>query len=327
MPRLMRYTHLSWALGYTGVLFVKWFPTAALSALILIMSGCASTQNDNQSQWVYPPMAVPLQSSLQQQVQIARLTQLLQRTDLPDDVRAKMFYERGNNYDSVGLRTLARLDFEQSLAFNPAQPDIFNLLGVYYTQVAEFDAAYEAFDSTLELEPDNFYAERNRAIALYYGDRTELALEEIRAHYQHDPSDPFRALWLYIIQSESEPLQARVDLFNRYKVRDDQWGWLLVALTLKEISEEQAFKMILEEGSGNAIQAQRLTEVYFYLAKRYQQEGNYAHAIALYKLALSFNVYEYVEHRYAYLELGKIFQQVRADYLAKAKSEQPESQQ
>jgi len=58
--------------------------------------------------------------------------------------RAKMLFERGNYYDSVGLRDLARLDYSQSLQLNPSQPDLFNLLGVYYTQVGEFDAAYEA---------------------------------------------------------------------------------------------------------------------------------------------------------------------------------------
>ena len=144
---------------------MKWFQTASLCVAIAL-TGCANTSQQSAQQWIYPPMAVPLQPSVQQEVQIARLSQLLQRPDLSDEVRAKMHYERGNYYDSVGLRDLARLDFNQSLQLNPAQPDIFNLLGVYFTQVGEFDAAYEAFDSTLELAPENSYAERNRAIAL-----------------------------------------------------------------------------------------------------------------------------------------------------------------
>ncbi|HAH01443.1 MAG TPA: lipoprotein NlpI, partial [Vibrio sp.] len=110
---------------------MKWFQTASM-CLLLVLTGCATT-SDNTSRWVYPPMAVPLQPSVQQEVQIARLSQLLQRPDLNDEVRAKMLFERGNYYDSVGLRDLARLDFNQSLSLNPAQPDIFNLLGVYFT--------------------------------------------------------------------------------------------------------------------------------------------------------------------------------------------------
>lgn len=297
---------------------MKWFQTVGL-CLALVTTGCASTLSSNKSQWMYPPMAVPLQPSVQQEVQIARLSQLLQRPDLSDPVRAKMHYERGNYYDSVGLRDLARLDFSQSLQLNPSQPDIFNLLGVYYTQVGEYDAAYEAFDSTLELDPHNSYAERNRAIALYYGGRLDLARDEMAKHYHDDPSDPFRALWLYIIEAEIDPVVAKNDLLERYRQRSEEWGWVLVALMAEQVSEEQAFKAIIDASRENVLLAQRLTEVYFYLAKRYQLKGDFANAISLYKLAISFNVYEYVEHRYAFLELGNIFDQLQAERMAKSK--------
>ncbi|WP_394247743.1 lipoprotein NlpI [Vibrio profundi] len=300
---------------------MKWFQTASL-CLLITLTGCASTSDNTSQQWVYPPMAVPLQATVQQEVQIARLTQLLQRTDLNNEIRAKMLFERGNYYDSVGLRDLARLDFNQSLSLNPAQPDIFNLLGVYFTQVGEFDAAYESFDSTLELDPTNSYAERNRSIALYYGERYELANEEMMKHYADDPSDPFRALWSYIIQFELDPVQAKADLESRYLERDESWGWVLIAIMLEDITEEQAFKAILTGTRDNTLLAQRLTETYFYLAKRYHMKGDYANAISLYKLALSFNVYEYVEHRYSYLELGRIFDQVQADRIAQAKAQE-----
>ncbi|WP_159654972.1 lipoprotein NlpI [Vibrio atypicus] len=303
---------------------MKWFQTATLSLALLVTAGCASNSSNN-AEWLYPPMAVPLQASVQQEVQIARLSQLLQRPDLTKEVRAKMLYERGNYYDSVGLRDLARLDYNQSLSLNPAQPDLFNLLGVYFTQVGEFDAAYDAFDSTLELDPENSYAERNRAIALYYGDRIELALEDMERHYNQEPSDPFRALWLYLIQAELDPALARQDLVLRYQQRDEQWGWVLVAITLGDVSEEQAFKAILAGTRDNTLLAQRLTEAYFYLGKRYQSEGDYANAISLYKLAISFNVYEYVEHRYSFIELTRIYNDVKQQQLAKAKLEQQQA--
>ncbi len=302
---------------------MKWCYTAAISLSLLVISGCTSIAGNNEPQWLYPPMAVPLQASVQQEVQIARLTQLLQRADLSDEVRAKMFYERGSYYDSIGLIDLARLDYDQSLSLDPQQPELFNLLGVYYTQVGEFDAAYDAFDSALELDPNNSYAARNRAVALYYGDRNHLALEEISKHYEEDPSDPFRALWLYIIKAEQDPEQARAELLGSYEHRNEQWGWLLVALTLNTVSEEQVFNAILQGTRDNTLLAQRLTEAYFYLAKRYQQEGDYAQALSLYKLVLSSNVYEYVEHRYALLELSRIYHIVRDEQKAKQVKKQP----
>lgn len=289
---------------------MKWLKFAALG-ILLILSGCATT---DEHRWVYPPMVTPLQANIQQEIQIARLSQLLLRTDLADDVRAKMFYERGTYYDALGLRDLARIDFNQSLSLNPAQPEIFNMLGVYFTQMANYDAAYEAFDSTLELDPENQYAERNRAIALYYGERLELAFEEISKHYKDNPDDPFRALWLYIIEQEQDPQLARANLEARYEKRTDEWGWMLVAVMLKDVTEPQVFKAIFEESSNEVVRAQRLTEAYFYLGKRYQLEGNYADAVSLYRLAIAFNIFEYVEHRYAFLELGKIYSDIRAQH-------------
>lgn len=302
---------------------MKWFKTAAASAALMLLAGCASnsSESDQSIPWVYPPMAIPLQASVQQEVQIARLTQLLQRPDLTDEVRAKMLFERGNAYDSVGLRDLARLDFTQSLALNPAQPDIFNLLGVYYTETGEFDAAYESFDSTLELDPSNEYAMRNRAVALYYGERPQLAFDEADKHYQMDPNDPFRALWRYIIKMDLDPNAAKTELSQQFKSHNEEWGWLLVAMMLDEISEEQLFKVILASTRDNNLLAQRLTEAYFYLGKRYHMQGDYAHAVSLYKLAISFNVYEYVEHRYSFIEMGRIYKDVREAQQAKEKAD------
>ncbi len=299
---------------------VRWLQKIWFSIMLFSLAGCAVNNDSQNTHWVYPPMAIPLQTSLEQEVQIARLSQLLQRTELEENVRAKMLYERGNAYDNIGLRNLARLDFNQSLAINPAQADIFNLLGVYYTEAGEFDAAYEAFDSALELDPAHPYALQQRAIALYYGGRTELALQDMQDYYQQDQSDPFRALWWYIIQSEIDPQQATQQLLMRYQQHDEQWGWALVGLMLDQIPEREVFQALLTNVNNNAQLAQQLTETYFYLAKRYQMQGDFSQAIALYKLALAGNVYEFVEHRYAFIELGRIYHHLREERIAHAKT-------
>ncbi|GAM78666.1 lipoprotein nlpI precursor [Vibrio ishigakensis] len=64
-------------------------------------------------QWA-PPLAVPLQPSIQQEVQIARTTQLLLQEELNKEQRAELHFQRGVYYDSLGLRELARYDFNQS---------------------------------------------------------------------------------------------------------------------------------------------------------------------------------------------------------------------
>ncbi|PWI33280.1 lipoprotein NlpI [Vibrio albus] len=293
----------------------KLYRLGVLFAVTSWASVSTAAGNDNQvdkNSLVYPTMAVPLQSSFENEAQIAKLSQLLLNQNLTEDDRAKVFYERGYYYDNLGLKDLARLDFGQSLKINPAQPAIFNRLGMYFTQVGEYDAAYEAFDSTLELDPNNQDAIRNRAIALYYGDRINLALEDMQTYYQKDPNDPFRSLWLFIVEREVDEKAALKRLATKYHKRTtDNWNWVLVGIMLGEISEEQAYSIVSSQTRDNVLMAQRLTEAYFYLGKYRKAHGDYSDALSLYKLAISFNVYDYVEHGYSFLELGRIFNEYK----------------
>ncbi len=217
-----------------------------------------------------------------------------------------MLYERGSFYDSVGLRLLARLDFDQSLALDPAQSDVYNLLGVNFTEEQQYDDAYEAFDSAIELNPDNLFAIRNRAIALYYGGRYELALEDLKKLTKDGEVDPFISLWRYIIEYEIDPTLAKKQLTEKYDARKPGWGWFLVGLMLDKVSNEEALKAIVTTSADNVVLAERLTETYFYIAKRYQLNGDLKSAYTLYKIVLSSNVYDYIEHKYAYIELDRI---------------------
>ncbi|OEF25846.1 lipoprotein NlpI [Vibrio rumoiensis] len=300
---------------------MKYYKWISLITAFFLM-GCA---NQGGSNWAYPPLAIPLQPSLQQELQIARLNQLLQRKEVSQNVRAQIFAERGRYLDSVGLADLARLDYERSLKLNPAQSEVFNVLGVYFTQVSDYDSAFDAFDSSLELDPNNDYAERNRAIALYYAERYVLASQDMASNYNKDPSDPYRALWLYYIDRENgDEKQATADLEQRYQDRDEQWGWVLVGITLGKVNENDALQSVAVGTNNNVELAQKLTELYFYLAKKYQYQGQYSDAIALYKLSISLNVYEFSEHRYAFLELGRIFKAIQAKRdKAQAESTEP----
>ncbi|WP_102504990.1 lipoprotein NlpI [Salinivibrio kushneri] len=274
-------------------------PLAILA--LLLLTGCTS-------QWTFPPMAVPLQPTLQQEVHLARIDQLLARNDLSDDARAQLHYERGLMHDSLGMRDLARLDFNQSLSLKPDQPDVFNILGVYFTQNGHYDAAYEAFDSTLELDNSHSYAARNRGIALYYGGRYRLAHQDLLHHYQEDRDDPYRLIWLYLVErdwkGETKAQQALAT--RKANAEASGWGWQLVDMYLGKLSERELLEQLASQGEDNELLAERLCEAYFYLAKRYQFQGDKDRAVALYKLAMSGNVYEFVEHRYALLELNRL---------------------
>ncbi|WP_394166609.1 lipoprotein NlpI [Photobacterium piscicola] len=276
----------------------------AVIATALVISGCSTAP----TQWTQPPMAVPYQANFQQQIQLARIEQILQQPNIPPTTLATIYYDRGLLHDSLGLRDLARLDFNKSLTINPNQPDLFNVAGVIFTQMGMFDSAYESFDSTLDLAPEHPYAHRNRGIALYYGERYTLANEDLLPHYLLNINDPYRVIWLYINDLKYTSEQARTLLQQRYAVSDKKdWGWQIVRMYLGEITEEQFLTEIAEQSKDNQQLAMRLTEGYFYLAQTYQNKQDYPTAVMLYKLALAGNVYEFVEHRFSILELNRIF--------------------
>lgn len=44
-----------------------------------------------------------------------------------------------------------------------------------------------------------------------------MAQDDLQAFYQDDPNDPFRSLWLYLVEREIDPKAAVVALQQRYE--------------------------------------------------------------------------------------------------------------
>ena len=105
--------------------FLRW----CFVATALTLAGCSSTAWRKDA-----VLAVPLQPTLQQEVILARMEQILASRALSDDERAQLLYERGVLYDSLGLRALARNDFSQALAIRPDMPGF----GIFQVQVSWF---------------------------------------------------------------------------------------------------------------------------------------------------------------------------------------------
>ncbi len=143
--------------------------------MTLLTQGCVSLNKSsnsvNSSAMSQLVIAEPLAINFKSEIAIARLSEVINRVKITDDQKAQLHYDRGVLYDSVGLRSLARLDFSHALQLKPDLIDAYNFLGIHFTQLKEFSQAYEKFDSVLELAPEHEYVHLNRGIALYYGDR------------------------------------------------------------------------------------------------------------------------------------------------------------
>ena len=276
----------------------------SLMATLLLTQGCATTSKPADSIINQLVIAEPLAVNYKSEVALARLTEVIQRAEVNDEQRAQLFYDRGVIYDSVGLRSLARLDFNRALRLKPDLVEAYNFLGIHYTQLQEFDQAYQAFDSALDLAPEHEYAYLNRGIALYYGDRASLAVDDLSAFYQQNVADPYRLLWLYIVERDVDKALALENLKTRStNISPNVWGKKIVQLYTGELNQSQFLSSVTENISSNKEFSERLCEAYFYLGKMNLYLGKKRTAANFYKLALSTNVYEFVEHRYAKLEL------------------------
>ncbi len=277
--------------------------------LVLSTQACSSLSSTNHKTMAMEQLIIaePLPINYKSELAIARLTDILQRAELTGEQRAELYYDRGVRYDSVGLTSLARLDFNRALRLKPNLYDAYNFLGIQFTQMQEFTQAYDAFDSVLELNPEHKYAYFNRGIALYYGGRPQLAIADLTEFQQQKTSDPYRLLWLYLAEVKINPTLAQKHLQEKLSnIRDGVWAKNLVKLYLDEISLAEFVQTLPHGLADQQSLTERLCEAYFYLGKLSLLLGEKSIAANYFKLTLSTNVYEFVEHRYARLELAML---------------------
>jgi lipoprotein NlpI len=275
--------------------------------LSAFLFGCANNSGSMQGnrQMGNLLLAEPAPMNPRSQLAIARYSHILVNTDLEDEERAQLLHQRGTLYDSVGLSGLAQYDFNQAIRLKPDLAEAYNSMGVHYTQQMNFIQAYEAFDATLDINPDMEFAFLNRGIALYYGGRPDLAARDFGTFYNRNASDPYRALWSYLASSEIDKPRAMIELAAQRKNLDEKnWATQLVDLYLEETTENELLNALIKGVSNQQQLTDRLCEAYFYLGKYHSARGNRGIASNYFKLALSTNVFEYVEHRYARLELN-----------------------
>lgn len=250
-------------------------------------------------------LAEPAPPDGRSQMAIARYNQILAQAPLKNNERAELLFQRGMHYDRLGLPGLAQFDFEQAIKYKPDMAEAYNSIGIHYTQQMDFIQAYEAFDSSLDINPQLDFAFLNRGIALYYGGRPDLAVRDFGEFYTKDIADPYRALWRFIAESELDADKAMSNLKEiRLSLDNDNWATALVDLYLNKMSENQLLSKLAVGVKSQRQLTDRLCEAYFYLGKFHTAKGNKGIASNYFKLALSTNVYEYVEHRYARLELN-----------------------
>jgi len=285
-----------------------------------LLAGCATQSSvlNNSEPHVVNRVVItePLAVDYKSELAIAKLTQIINHVNLEQDKLAQMLYDRGVIYDSLGLRSLAQLDFRRTLELKPDHADAYNFIGIHMTLIGQYDQAFEAFDSALEIEPDHSYAHLNRGIALHYYGRTGLAIDDLELFFIDNQTDPYRAIWLFLAEYEQNPTEAKMRLLGNSKMLDrTKWANDIVALYLGKLDEQTFIERMGINLSNSRQLVDRLCEGYFYLAKLKLLNNDVEAAKNYFRLVLGTNVYEFVEHKYARLELNELYKKDREQYL------------
>lgn len=254
------------------------------------------------------PLSTAVQIDYQDEVKLLKINQLLvEQKDLDTRQRAVLYYERGVIYDRMGLAAHSRYDFTQALSVDPTFADAYNFLGLYLLLSQSFDEAFDAFDSALELSDDMQYSYLHRAVGLYQVGRYQLAMNDIEMFYSLDQNDPYRILWRFIINSKIDPLKALRALKSPTQLSDDhRFAWAIVDVIAGRTTENDFLESLSYGVRTNKELAQRLCEAYFYLAHWHKLSGNLEKAVYYFKLSTATNIHEFIEYKYALIELAAI---------------------
>ena len=306
---------------------------------LIFLSGCVSNQNAFD-----PPLSsefsvsnddivlvdIDLVEREQYQILIGQMTSMLGKGDLTHEQKAQILYQLGLLYDRLGMDATARTMFMNSLVEVPDYARSYNFLGIYLASSERFAEAYDAYDAVLEIDPKEVYAYFNRGIALYYGNRAELGVQDLVKFYELDKNDPFRLAWLYILDREVDGQEiARQKLIERRNAIEKKvpWGLEVLDLLSGKISGHDLIESVRTANIEPLERARRLCEAYFYMAKEAAYNGEYKQAYDLFHLCLATNVSGYLEYRYARLEIARFerMEQVqKADQLATEKQNERE---
>jgi lipoprotein NlpI len=265
----------------------------------------SSTQNNVTNKL---PLPIAVQIDYQDEVKLLKINQLLvEQKDLEARQRAVLFYERGVIYDRMGLTAHSRYDFIQALNVDPTFADAYNFLGLYLLLSQSYDEAFDAFDSALELSDDMQYSYLHRAVGLYQIGRYQLAMNDIEKFYSFDKNDPYRVLWRFTINSKVDQLKALQTLKSSTQLSDDhRFAWGIVDVIAGRTTEKDFLENISYGVSTNKELAQRLCEAYFYLAHWHKLSGDLEKAVYYFKLSTATNIHEFIEYKYALIELAAI---------------------
>jgi len=225
--------------------------------------------------------------------------------------KAELFYGIGAIYDELGLESMARFMYMNSIVQNPTYYRPYEVLGTYFYKDGKVGDAVDALSSALDLntQKDDPYIHLHRGIIMYYTGHDKYAYLDMRQFFESEPEDPYKMLCYYFAaykylgdQTAQELLSKYYDFAEGTDIKKN-WGFNFVKLYLHKISVSDIFEDIIKVRSNADLFQDHLCEAYFYVGKYELQRGNDKLAYDYFKLCEAARKYGFLEHRLAAYEM------------------------
>jgi lipoprotein NlpI len=203
----------------------------------LIVAAAAASAQDNDA-------ARQCREATDPDLAVRQCTLALQSRELSPANLAAALSHRGNAYQTKGAYDLAIRDYDQTLALNPEDSDVFNNRGNAYLRKGEWDLAIRDYDRTVSLNPDHARAFNNRGNAYQYKGQYDRAIQDYDEAIRLDPNSalPFnnrgrayhaQGAYRRAIQDYDRAIDLQPDYglayYNRGLARFD-WGLFVAAI-------------------------------------------------------------------------------------------------
>lgn len=294
--------------------------------LLIALTGCSSlssvfsTTEDLEapiqvpSKYVYFPN--PSVDTLnKEQSALTNMLIALESPNTSSEDKSLMFYNIGSIYDDLGLESMARFMYMNSIVQNPTFYRPYQVLGPYFYRDGKLGDAVDFLDAAYELDTEKSdpYINLHRGIIMYYTNHDNYAYEDMKVFYEADKNDPYRLLCFYFaIQKRYGNDVAKMlltDYYNSAKNSNtvsQNWGFNLIKLHLHKISVDELFEGILKIRYDDDLFQEHLCEAYFYVGKLMRDEGNDKLAYDYFKLCESTKKYGFLEYRLAQYEMADL---------------------
>lgn len=241
-----------------------------------------------------------------EQMKLIQLSQIMDSKKLTKLQMSAAMWQRSELYSSWGLDFLASLGLLGCFGADSQNADCYRDFGVIMYSYSKFIEAYDALDAAIELNPRDMPSYFHRGMALYYGKREKMAVDDLYKVYLSDRQDPYYQMWLFYAENAVDPKNAKEKRLERYRminVKELLFGTKLLEVYLGVRTERDLWDHIFDGAKDYVERNERLCEAYFYMGKLHLLNGEKTRAADYFKLARTTNVNYFLEYNNALLEL------------------------